>query len=131
MLDNLEVGIMTTVIGMGVVFVVLIVLSFLIKWMNSAVEAFAPQKPQAASGAVTRENVPQRVQKVEAKREETLSPQVVAAITAVICNLTGKNQDEFRFTAIRRLAKAQPIWGDMGTQEIITLRQELIERRNS
>ncbi|MGI6684726.1 MAG: OadG family protein [Bacillota bacterium] len=130
MFEFMEVGIMTTIIGIGVVFIVLIVLSFMIRWLNFGVEAVVGKKPKQEEP----EKVPIRPEKstgvLEPKSAESISPAVVAAITASICALTGKSAEEFHFTAIRRVSGMKPMWSLMGTQDIISTRQRFIERGN-
>jgi sodium pump decarboxylase gamma subunit len=102
MLEYFEEGILTTLIGMGVVFSVLIVLSLMIKWLNSGVNAAMGRKPKNEEINISQSE--QAPAKPEMKKNQSISPAVVAAITATICALTGKTAEEFKFTEIRRVS---------------------------
>ena len=126
----MEEGIMTTVIGMGVVFIVLIILSLLIGWLNSGVEAMMGKKPKQQEKAAVPVMPEKAPEESAAKKVEGISPAVVAAITASICILTGKSSEEFKFTKIRRISEVKPVWSMVGTQDIMLTRQRFIERGN-
>lgn len=59
-----------------------------------------------------------------------ITPALVAAITASVCMMTGKSAEEFKFKAIKRVPGNQPVWGLVGTTDIISTRQRFIERGN-
>jgi sodium pump decarboxylase gamma subunit len=128
MLEYFEEGILTTLIGVGVVFSVLIVLSLMIKWLNSGVNAAMGRKPKNEEINISQSE--QAPAKPEMKKNQSISPAVVAAITATICALTGKTAEEFKFTEIRRVSHNRPIWSIAGTQDIMSTRQRFIERGN-
>lgn len=133
-MEFMEEGVLTTIIGLGVVFTVLILLSFFIKLLSSAVDAVEGKK----TGKIQdREIAPQSTGVSAAlpvadkgKNQEGISPAVVAAITAAICALTGKSAEEFRFKEIRRASGSQPMWATVGTADIMSTRQRFIERGN-
>ena len=129
MLEFMEEGIMTTVIGMGVVFIVLIILSLLIGWLNSGVEAMMGKKPKQQEKAAV-PVMPEKAPAESVSKVEGISPAVVAAITASICAITGKSSEEFKFTKIRRISEVKPVWSMVGTQDIMLTRQRFIERGN-
>jgi sodium pump decarboxylase gamma subunit len=128
MLEYFEEGILTTLIGMGVVFSVLIVLSLMIKWLNSGVNAAMGRKPKNEEINISQSE--QAPAKPEMKKNQSISPAVVAAITATICALTGKTAEEFKFTEIRRVSHIRHTWSVAGTQDIMSTRQRFIERGN-
>lgn len=126
-------GISTTVIGMGVVFLVLIFLSIIIGLLDKAIDAtFAKKKsePVVKAPAAPAPVVESVATNTAAKVEQGISPAVVAAITAAVCMMTGKTASEFRFTAIHRAQEGQPVWALMGTSDIIATRQRYTERGN-
>jgi len=131
-MEFMEEGVLTTIIGMGVVFSVLIILSIFIKFLNSAVNA-AESKKRVPDREIVHESpmIPVAATVTDTEEyQEGISSAVVAAITASICALTGKSAEEFRFKEIRRASGSQPMWAMVGTSEIMSTRQRFIERGN-
>lgn len=135
-IEFMEEGIMTTIIGLGVVFSVLIILALFIKFLNSAVDS-AENKKKLETSKLDQElasNNRNIASSMEAKNlegnQEGVSAAVIAAITASICALTGKSATEFRFTEIKRVTNSQPMWAMVGTSDIISNRQRFNERGN-
>lgn len=131
-MDFMTEGIMTTIIGMGVVFVVLIVLSILIGVLDRAVDStLGKKKSEPLSRAVsTPAPVPAAPVKITKTVPEGISPAVVAAITATISMVTGKEAGEFKIIGIQRAGSGMPTWALMGTTDIISTRQRYTERGN-
>ncbi|MDD2497677.1 MAG: OadG family protein [Desulfitobacteriaceae bacterium] len=126
-------GISTTIIGMGVVFVVLIMLSIIISLLDKGIDATLAKKkaePIVKAPAAPTPVVEAAVTGSAAKVEQGISPAVVAAITAAVCMMTGKTAGEFKFASIRRTQEGQPVWALMGTNDIIATRQRYTERGN-
>ncbi|ATW24445.1 hypothetical protein DCMF_06315 [Candidatus Formimonas warabiya] len=129
-------GVLTTIIGMGVVFIVLIILSIFIKILNTVVDAAIEKKTgkdhqvrKQPAGVVSPSPAKAPVTN-QIKPRDSISPAVVAAITASICALTGKTAEEFKFTEIRRASGSQPVWSFIGTNDVIATRQRFIEKGN-
>lgn len=134
-MEFMEEGVLTTIIGMGVVFTVLIMLSLFIKFLNSAVDAAqgkqqGPVKDRKQEAVAISPEIPAAARVTDTKNHEGISSAVVAAITASICVLTGKTAGEFKFTKIQRTSGSQPMWAMVGTSEIMSTRQRFIERGN-
>ncbi|NMA14574.1 MAG: OadG family protein [Clostridia bacterium] len=126
-------GLSTTVIGMGVVFIVLIFLSIIIGLLDKAIDAtFAKKKAEPVIKAPTAPTpvVEATATGTSVNAEQGISPSVVAAITAAVCMMTGKTAGEFKFASIRRTQEGQPVWALMGTNDIIATRQRYTERGN-
>jgi Na+-transporting methylmalonyl-CoA/oxaloacetate decarboxylase gamma subunit len=128
-------GIETTVIGMGVVFIVLILLSFCIKGLNFLDDFFAAktidtQAEIPPAEAIVRHEGSDAIPLVERKnRNDTaISPAVVAAIMCAVCMMTGSSAGSLKFTSIKRAGSGQSLWTAMGTNEIIVTRQRFLER---
>ncbi|MGI6679264.1 MAG: OadG family protein [Dehalobacterium sp.] len=123
-MDNMQIGVLATVIGMGIVFIVLIILSFLISFLNYGVEV-------AQSKKTTKTPVSAEINEADAlQNQEGIPLAIVAAITASVCMITGKSTNEFRFKGIRRAPGSQSMWGMTGTADIIANRQRHVERGN-
>lgn len=114
-LETLQVGVITTVVGMGVVFVVLIFLAFLTAMLDRI--STAKKKEKAPEPVVT---------EVPVAEETKLDAKVVAVIMAAISAATGKPVAHLKFTAIKRVNGTHTAWSDAGTAEIITTRQNYL-----
>lgn len=121
--ETLSVGVSTTVIGMFVVFLVLIILYISIKILSLVVEA------------VEKRRNPKKGAKVEAAAPasapapavpEGLSAKTVAAIMAAVAAVSGRPVAQLRYTAIRRTPGASNSWAASGTSEIINTRQDYL-----
>jgi len=94
-MEYMREGILTTIIGMGVVFIVLIALSLFIQGLNYIVD-----KAMASSSkekAVTDK-------KMSESMDGNLAT-IAAIITASICILSGKSSKDFRIKEIRVIGK--------------------------
>lgn len=135
-MEFMEEGVMTTIIGLGVVFTVLIMLAFFIKFLNSVVDSAESKKKLVVSNLdqkIVSNNLkanPSMTVKNLEQSQDGISAAVIAAITASICALTGKSASEFRFTEIKRATNSQPMWALVGTSDLITNRQRFNERGN-
>jgi len=123
---TIELGVSTTLIGMGTVFAILIILSFSTWALNVIVdkldigkkkpETTVAPTPQAAPAAPAYAPAPQV--------EEGISPQVIAAITAAVTMATGVSGLQFK--AIRRGGHISA-WAASGNQNIMNTRQRFTE----
>lgn len=93
-------GLLTTVLGMIVVFLALIVLIFISSFMSKAIRSSLANKPQAAPAAVSAAPAPVQAAPgaAFANRGET-----VAAITAAIATVIGKTGGGFRIHSIKKV----------------------------
>ncbi len=110
---TLETGISTTVIGMGVVFLVLIALYVLFKGISALDTAQSKKEPKE------KKTKKSKAAAVDATAD--LDTQTVAAIVAAVEVYCGKPAQQLRFTAIRRNNNA---WQSSGTADIIHSRQQ-------
>ena len=116
--ETLQVGVVTTIVGMGVVFVVLIFLAFLTAMLARICTAKKKEKAAASVAASAPTEASAEVNRLDAK--------VVAAIIAAISAATGKPASQLKFTAIKRVHGTHTAWADAGTAEIITTRQNYL-----
>ncbi len=121
----LAVGVMTTIIGLGVVFIVLIVLMFCIKAMRAIIEGTSRKKTVAVQAPA-----PEAALRAAAPApavEAGITPEVIAAIAAAISAVTGTAVSGLRFTSIRRMEVGMPTWAASGANEIMSSRQSYSE----
>ena len=88
---------MNTLLGMGTVFAVLILISFII----SLFKFIGPRKSKAAAAAVKTEAVPEPAQET-AEEDEIDDYELVAVITAAIAAAAGSSTDGFVVKSIKR-----------------------------
>lgn len=108
---KLELGFVMTILGMGIVFVVLI---FLAAVLNLLEKACSPRRPKAQTPASA----------VDAPEAAAAGdpPDLVAVIAAAICACAGgKGPSVIR--TIRRAGEELPMWGQMSRQEHIASRK--------
>ncbi len=110
---KLELGFVMTILGMGIVFVVLV---FLAAVLNLLEKACSPRRPKARTPTPD----------VDAPTPEATAPDnppaIVAVIAAAICACTGgKGPSVIR--SIRRAGEELPMWGRMARQEHIASRK--------
>ncbi len=113
-------GINTTIIGMGVVFSVLIILSFTTWLLNALVAKFE------SKGKQKREQKAEASETAAAPKEAVvsgISGATVAAITAALVIATGRPAGSFRYTSIRRSGG----WRESGLQELVRTQQRYTE----
>lgn len=101
MWDKILEGLLVAALGMGIVFSVLIILVFfteLLHWILSPKKkAEAPQE-QATAAAPAPVSVPQQA----APAQEEDERDTIAAVTAAICMLTGKESTDFIVRSVTR-----------------------------
>jgi len=115
--EMVSAGISTTVLGMGVVFSVLIILTFTTWLLNTLVARFG-QKGNPRKAAVAEPEVA-----LAAAGVTGISGATVAAITAAIVMATGRPAESFRYTSIKRSGG----WQDAGLQELVRTQQRYTE----
>ncbi len=114
-LEMVKTGANTTLIGLGVVFSVLIILSFSTWLLNKIVAAMEGSKKQKAAAPAAPAPAAAPAPKAEAA-DGSISNATLAAITAAVVTATGKCAHNLRFTSIRRTGTN---WSNFGNQELI------------
>ena len=131
-LETIELGVNTTIIGMGVVFSVLIILSFTTWLLTSIIDGNIERKKaqEAAAAAATAKATVKPVSELApaavpaaAFKNADLSPKTVATIMAAVSFASGQPLSKLRFTAIRRGNTSANAWAASSTADIITNRQ--------
>ncbi len=118
-----EIGLTTTVIGMGVVFSVLIFLSF-VTWLLVKIvdDSSVNKKPKSDTNFTPSQEI--AVASVPAaKIDDGIDAKTVAIIMAAVTAASGVVQNNLKFTAIRRSNAYHSDWADHGTHAIINSRQ--------
>ena len=123
--QTLELGISTTVIGLGVVFSVLIILSFSTWFLTTLVDGAIERKKarETALASVSAETSPILVEPIFAPSLTGVSAKTVAAIMAAVSLASGKPISQLHFTAIRRGSTVGTAWSTSSTADIIANRQ--------
>ncbi len=123
-IENVEMGVLATVIGMGVVFSVLIFLSIIMSLLTKVLDSSekkskapaAPKAPAAGSIEIAVNEAPQAPQ-------QGISPKVIAAIMVAISASTGYAVSNLKFTSIKKANTVNPQWAKSSTAEIINTRK--------
>ncbi len=106
--DKLLAGLVTTVLGMGVTFVALIILQVVIVLLGRL-----PRAAPAVSSA-SAQDAPPAVQGMSANG---ISKETVAAITTALAVLLKTSPEKLVVKEIRRLEDTTPAWGKAGIAE--------------
>jgi sodium pump decarboxylase gamma subunit len=123
--ETLALGVQTTVVGLGIVALVLTILMFFTGWLARIVESNSGPKPPAGGGRPATP-APQPVQASATTPAPGVSVETVAAIVAAVSAFTGKSLEELRFTAIRRTGGLHTGWSQSAVTELINTRQQYL-----
>jgi sodium pump decarboxylase gamma subunit len=108
--DKLFAGLFTSVLGMGITFLALIILQFIISWMdrliNAKKEVIAPSTPQV--------QVRPSSQKVTSTVDDK---EIVAAISTSLAIMLGTSVDKIVIKNIVKVEDRSPIWNRTGILE--------------
>lgn len=111
LVDTLLTGLSTTIIGMGIVFITLIFLAFivsLLKYIES------PKKDHAVNKIAVAEMPATEIQEI-LEEEQVEESELVAVITAAIAASMGTTADKLRVVSLRRSMKNQ--WNNTARRE--------------
>jgi sodium pump decarboxylase gamma subunit len=126
MAETMTVGVVTTLVGMGVVFAVLIILSFT-TWMLNKIVELIDKKPQNSAPATAE----RPIATVETTNQNTgIDAKVIAAIATAIAAVTGTPVGNLKFTAIQRVGSTPLPWAQASHAEIMNNRQRFTEGGN-
>ena len=101
--EKISEGVMTLIIGMGTVFVVLIVLWLLVALMGRIITAMNGKK--ASTVPAPKAPVPEPVREVPAAAEaagETVSPELLAVLSAAVAEFEGPGSPRLVIRSVRR-----------------------------
>ncbi len=122
-MDWVSMGIETTVIGMGVVFSVLIILSFvtwlLLRVVDNKKHSNKDQQSKDPGTIHAQTASPVPVCNIEAGDD----PITIAIIMAAVSAASGVVQSNLKFTAIRRSNAYHSSWAEQGANTLINSRQ--------
>lgn len=124
------VGVETTVIGMAVVFLILIILMFCIMFLDKAVDNSSKKK--AIAGAAKNElpaaaaapAVAAAPAATKSAPEAGIDPKKVAAIMAAVADAAGGKA--LKFVAIKRVNSVPGPWAASAANELINTRQSYL-----
>lgn len=117
--ETIQVGVLTTVVGLLVVFGVLILIS-LITWL------LGREKKQKNTAVAAAENIEPTANVTANVNDTAIDPKTVAIIMAAISAATGRSIHELKFTQIKRNTGYVNAWNASGTNEIINTRQSYL-----
>jgi sodium pump decarboxylase gamma subunit len=125
---TLALGVQTTIVGLGVVFIMLTVLWGVVTRMDNIVDSMSQKQPPAGgSGGGSRTPAPAPAAAPAAKAESgASSAKTVAVIMGAISAITGTPLSELRFTAIQREGGPRLAWSEAGITEMINIRQQFL-----
>lgn len=111
-MEHISTGLVVTIIGMGIVFLVLILLWLVLELMRII---FSKEKKEEIS---TAENVVQTpvVSTIEQEQDDD---ELVAVIAAAIAASLGTSTYNLKIASIKRTGEGSPIWNRAGKQQII------------
>ncbi len=102
-------GLVTTVLGMGITFIALIILQVLISWMDRLINRSVAQPETTASAA-------QVVQKTELVEQQD-DNELVAVITTVLAMKMQTTADNIVIRNIQKIEDRSPLWNRAGIIE--------------
>lgn len=115
--SKLMAGLVTTVMGMGITFIALILLQFIISWMERLA---SPGKK--ATPAVAKVTTSSATPKAISQTEEDDDIELTAVITAVLANHLHTTSDNIVIRNITRIEDSSPLWNRAGILEQINSR---------
>jgi sodium pump decarboxylase gamma subunit len=110
--DKLMAGLVTTILGMGITFLALILLQFIISWMDKILNNGAKAQPNTATANVTGAK--------QSKDTRSLSrddKEVVAVIATAIAMKMKTSVDNIVIKNIEKLDDRSPVWNRAGIIE--------------
>lgn len=115
--DKLFNGLGITILGMGVVFAVLIILSFAL----DALRIFAGEKNKKKDSTSQESVKVERAAQVAPTKDDE-DEEIVAVIAAAIAAMSGSSIDDIMIRSIRPVPQKNNIWASVGRQ------QQMLER---
>lgn len=105
-------GLGITILGMGVVFVVLIIISLALDLLRITAGGNDKKKATADKEAVKADPVVNATASAQEDDEE-----IIAVIAAAIASLTGNSVESFFIQSIHPVPQKSTVWGAVGRQE--------------
>jgi sodium pump decarboxylase gamma subunit len=126
--ETLALGVQTTVVGLGVVFIMLTILWGVVTWLDKIVESMTQKQPPAGGSGNQPAPVPAAPAAAPppAAGSGVLSAKTVAAIMGAVSAISGVPLGELKFTAIQRADGLRLAWSEAGVAEIINTRQQFL-----
>lgn len=130
--DKLINGLGVTILGMGVVFAVLIILSFALDILRISAGENNKKKATPNNEAVKNENITDATNSKEQDDEEIMAvisaaiatnskeqddAEIIAVISAAIASISGVSIEEFFIKSINPVPQRNNIWASIGRQE--------------
>jgi sodium pump decarboxylase gamma subunit len=124
--DKIIAGLITTVLGMGITFTALILLQFLISWMEKIInragqEPVVPPVTEKAAPAPVASVAPGTPLTSDDKQEDP--GKLIAAITVALATQLGTSAGDIIIKNIRRIDHQTPVWNKAGIIDQMNSRQ--------
>lgn len=111
--DKMSAGLITTVLGMGITFSALVILLFIITWMNKLLN-----KTPAPSAAPAKVQSPKKTSATLPKQSKTENDnEIVAAITSAIAMSLKTSASNIVIRNIEKIDNSSPQWNKAGIIE--------------
>jgi Na+-transporting methylmalonyl-CoA/oxaloacetate decarboxylase gamma subunit len=128
--ETIALGVQTTIVGLGVVFIMLAILWGVVALLDKIVESWGQkQPPNGGAGGGDRQPAPAPAAApapTVTAENRALNVDTVAAIMGAICAFSGKPLAMLKFTAIRRDSGPRLAWSEAGVAELINTRQQYL-----
>jgi sodium pump decarboxylase gamma subunit len=112
--DKMTAGLVTTVLGMGITFSALVILLFIISWMNKLLNPGPKQGPPPSTLTTEPSAV---VPDAAGKRNESDDHEVVAAITTALAMTLKTSASNIVIRNIEKIEDNSPAWNRAGIIE--------------
>ena len=120
LLTNLSSGVATFVLGLGIVFLILVLLIFIIMGMTAMMkEKHSTEK--AASSAKPVDPVPELVSAVPVEQQDD-EEEIIAVIAAAVAAIAASEGTRLSVRSYRRVGAQAPAWSRAGREDIMANR---------
>ncbi len=120
LMTNLSNGVVTFVLGMGIVFIVLILLIYIIKAITAIVRG-KPQQEVSAPAVQPADPVPEIVSAPPVEQQED-EEEIVAVIAAAVAAIAAAEGTRLNIRSFRRVGAQAPAWSRAGREDIMANR---------
>lgn len=121
LLTNLSNGVVTFVLGMGIVFIVLILLIYIIKAITAIARGNTQKEDTPAPVAKPIDPVPELVPAAPVGQQED-EEEIIAVIAAAVAAIAASEGTRLSVRSYRRVGAQAPAWSRAGREDIMANR---------